>query len=167
MALPTPLYLPLKECPCIGPSSSLVTVKLQSTKPLYLQRESWETGRNQRKVRIFTRVITVCSACLEKKIKFHNVSSFSNPELLLTDPFFHKDAQCLLALHPQYLAWLSARQGDACRLHSSFGLSSAVTVDLGKVTAFAPALGTPLKSKKILNIDRNIHCLSRLKPNSI
>lgn len=42
-----------------------------------------------------------------------------------------------------------------------------VTVDLGKVTAFASALGTPLKSKKFLNLARNSHCLSRLKPNSI
>ena len=72
----------------------------------------------------------------------------------------------LLYILSTWLGFLLAREMHA-GFGSSFGLSSAVTVDLEKVTAFAPALGMPLKSKKFLNIPRNIHCLSRLKPNSI
>ena len=71
----------------------------------------------------------------------------------------------LLYILSTWLGFLLAREMHA-GCDSSFGLSSAMTVDLGKVTAFAPALGTPFKYKKFFNIARNIHCLSRLKPNS-
>ena len=50
----------------------------------------------------------------------------------------------LLYILSTWLGFLLAREMHA-GCDSSFGLSSAMTVDLGKVTAFAPALGMPLK----------------------
>lgn len=102
----------------------------------------------------------------EKEIKFHNASSFPNPEPLLIDPFFPKGSFCLPALHPKYSTWLSACLGHAgCGFF--FGLSLGVTLDLEKIIYFAPSLGKPLESKGLFSITRNIHCLSRLKTDKI
>lgn len=78
-------------------------------------------------------LISVCSACLEKKIKFHNVSSFSNPELLLTElSFTRMPSVFLLYILSTWLGFLLTREMHA-GCGSSFGLSSGVTEDLGKV----------------------------------
>ena len=52
----------------------------------------------------------------ERKIKFHVVPSFPNPDPLVIDPFSPGDSYCLLAfliLCPKSLAWISAFLGHA------------------------------------------------------
>lgn len=140
--------------------------------PLSSQREDFigtracrgglgKTGRSQKRVKILSGRSSSESLCVvlsqERKMKFHAMPSFPNPDPLLNDPFSPCDNYCLFAhlvLHPNNWALLSA-----CLGHSGywfFWMSLKVAVDLGKVVSFAPSFEIPFIPKGYYSILPNI-----------